>query len=100
MRNYQQARAADKTRNALRRYYQYLSARLKFYDLGFVDICDREYNRINKTRSIYFLYFAENNGFRAWIWAKHITENKGFYKLVENLKNEILRSEDNGLSKN
>ena len=99
-REYKKIQKINKTRIALKKYFMFLNARLNYNTLGVVEISEKEQYRIQKTRQIYYKYFVENDGLFSWIWAKTYIENTDFIKLAEELKNEILRSEDNGLSKN
>ena len=87
---------------ALRKYYKYLNARLRFIALDIIEVGDMEYNRLITSRGIYYQTFIDNPAFKYWLLRKtHNCRNQqemtqadsAFYSVAERLKNEILESE-------
>lgn len=98
-------KAEKKILRALKDYYLYLSERLVYIRYDFIDVSDREFKRIIKTREIYKKFF-NIAGFKTWLLknnhpetgrpvSKADTEYQ-FFMLAQKMKNEILRSEEYG----
>ena len=85
---------------ALRNYQRYLLERQNYYRIGLINLNDQEIERINRSLKFYAAAFAANGEsfFRFFIGKSGTLPpaiRAWFYEKIEELKNDILRSEVN-----
>ena len=82
-----------KTAQALKKYYQYVKARLCFIKLAIIKVSDAEFKRLNAVQGFYSREFTSNSGFKKWLLKNEHKPNVEFFNFAEQLKNKILEFE-------